>query len=118
MLHKRRWQIIMLIFLASFINYMDRTAFSVAAPFITKEYGLNPVQLGILFSGFFMGYAIFNFVGGYFSDIYGPRKVFSISMSVWSVFCGLIAVAYSFVSLFIIRVCFGIGEGQISATTS
>jgi len=118
MLHKRRWQIILLIFMASFINYMDRTAFSVAAPFITQEYGLTPAQLGILFSGFFMGYAVFNFVGGYFSDIYGPRKVFSVSMSIWSVFCGLIAAAYSFVSLFIVRVCFGIGEGPISATTS
>lgn len=118
MLRKRRWQIIMLIFLASMINYLDRTAFSVAAPYITKEYGLTPSQLGILFSSFFMGYAIFNFVGGYLSDIYGPRKVFAGSMTVWSIFCGLTAAAFSFTSLLIVRVCFGIGEGPISATTS
>lgn len=118
MLRKRRWQIIMLIFLASMINYLDRTAFSVAAPYITKEYGLNPAQLGILFSSFFMGYAIFNFVGGYLSDIYGPRKVFAGSMTVWSIFCGLTAAAFSFTSLLVIRICFGIGEGPISATTS
>lgn len=118
MLHKRRWQIIMLIFLASFINYMDRTAFSVAAPFITKEYSLTPAELGMIFSSFFMGYALFNFVGGYLSDVHGPRKVFSIFMCIWSVFCGLTAAAFSFVSLFIIRVCFGIGEGPISSTTS
>jgi ACS family hexuronate transporter-like MFS transporter len=118
MFRKRRWQIIMMIFLASMINYLDRTAFSVAAPYITKEYGLTPTQLGILFSSFFMGYAVFNFVGGYLSDIYGPRKVFAGAMTVWSIFCGMTAAAFSFTSLLIIRVCFGIGEGPISATTS
>lgn len=118
MLRKRRWQIILMIFLASMINYLDRTAFSVAAPYITKEYGLTPSQLGILFSSFFAGYAIFNFVGGYLSDIYGPRKVFAGAMTVWSIFCGMTAAAFSFISLLIIRVCFGIGEGPISATTS
>lgn len=118
MFRKRRWQIIMMIFIASMINYLDRTAFSVAAPYITKEYGLTPSQLGILFSSFFMGYAIFNFVGGYLSDVYGPRKVFAGSMTVWSIFCGLTAAAFSFTSLLIVRVCFGVGEGPISATTS
>ncbi|MBP2660169.1 MAG: major facilitator superfamily 1 [Firmicutes bacterium] len=118
MLRKRRWQIILMIFIASMINYLDRTAFSVAAPYITKEYGLTPSQLGILFSSFFAGYAIFNFVGGYLSDIYGPRKVFTGAMTVWSIFCGMTAAAFSFTSLLIVRVCFGIGEGPISATTS
>jgi ACS family hexuronate transporter-like MFS transporter len=118
MLRKRRWQIIFMIFIASMINYLDRTAFSVAAPYITKEYGLSPSQLGILFSSFFAGYAIFNFVGGYLSDIYGPRKVFTGAMTVWSIFCGMTAAAFSFTSLLIVRVCFGIGEGPISATTS
>ncbi|VBB09621.1 Hypothetical protein LUCI_4916 [Lucifera butyrica] len=118
MFRRRRWQIIMLIFLASFINYMDRTAFSVAAPFITKEFQLTPVELGILFSSFFLGYALFNFVGGYLSDICGPRKIFTGFMTIWSVFCGLTAAAFNFTSLLIIRVCFGIGEGPISSTTS
>jgi ACS family hexuronate transporter-like MFS transporter len=118
MLRKRRWQIIFMIFIASMINYLDRTAFSVAAPYITKEYGLTPSQLGILFSSFFAGYAIFNFVGGYLSDIYGPKKVFTGAMTVWSIFCGMTAAAFSFTSLLIVRVCFGFGEGPISATTS
>lgn len=118
MFHTRRWRIAFLIFLASLINYMDRTAFSVAAPFFVHDFELTPSQLGMLFSSFFLGYAIFNFVGGYLSDIYGPRKIFSIFMVIWSIFCGLTGAAFNFVTLFIIRVCFGIGEGPISATTS
>jgi ACS family hexuronate transporter-like MFS transporter len=118
MLNKRRWQIITMIFIAGFINYMDRTAFSVAAPFVSKEFNLGPADMGLLFSSFFVGYALFNFVGGYLSDIYGPRKVFSGAMGVWSLFCGLTAAAFSFSSLLIVRICFGIGEGPISSTTS
>lgn len=118
MFRTRRWQIASLIFLASVINYMDRTAFSIAAPFFVKDFNLEPSQLGMLFSSFFLGYAIFNFVGGYLSDIKGPKTVFSVFMTIWSVFCGLTGAAFSFASLFIIRVCFGIGEGPISSTTS
>jgi ACS family hexuronate transporter-like MFS transporter len=97
---------------------MDRTAFSVAAPFFVQDFELTPSQLGMLFSSFFLGYAIFNFVGGYLSDIHGPRKIFSVFMVIWSIFCGLTGAAFNFASLFIIRICFGIGEGPISATTS
>jgi len=118
MFKTRRWKIALLIFLASVINYMDRTAFSVAAPYFVKDFNLTPSELGMLFSSFFLGYAIFNFVGGYLSDIHGPKKVFGIFMIIWSVFCGLTGAAFNFVSLFIIRLCFGIGEGPISSTTS
>jgi ACS family hexuronate transporter-like MFS transporter len=97
---------------------MDSTAFSVAAPFFVQDFELTPSQLGMLFSSFFLGYAIFNFVGGYLSDIHGPRKIFSVFMVIWSIFCGLTGAAFNFASLFIIRICFGIGEGPISATTS
>jgi sugar phosphate permease len=48
----RRVGIALLIFLAVIINYIDRIALSVAAKPIAAEFGLSPVQLGYLFSGF------------------------------------------------------------------
>ncbi|MBO1916104.1 hypothetical protein J4727_07965 [Providencia rettgeri] len=30
--------------------------------------------MGILFSSFSIGYALFNFIGGYASDKYGPKR--------------------------------------------
>ena len=36
MLRKRRWQIVLLLFLAGIINYLDRSALSVAAPLVTQ----------------------------------------------------------------------------------
>ncbi|HUZ63826.1 MAG TPA: MFS transporter [Acetobacteraceae bacterium] len=116
MFSRVRWMIIWLLFLAGLINYMDRAALSVAAPLVAKDLRLDPAQLGLVFSVFFFGYALFCFVGGYFSDRVGPKRVFTVSMVAWSVFCGLTGAVFSFASLLVVRVLFGMGEGPLSST--
>jgi D-galactonate transporter len=113
-----RWAVVGLLFLGGMINYLDRAALSVAAPFLTKELGLSPAELGIVFSVFFVGYASFCFVGGYASDRLGARNVFGIASIVWSVFCGLTATVFSFTSLLIVRVIFGMGEGPYGSAAN
>ncbi|WP_438938626.1 MFS transporter [Alicyclobacillus suci] len=110
--------VITMLFLANVINYLDRSAFSIAAPMISKGFTLTPSELGMIFSSFFVGYAIFNFVGGFMSDLYGPKKVFGGSMTLWSIFCGLTAVTFNFASLFIVRLLFGFTEGPLVSTTN
>jgi len=100
------------------INYMDRSALSVAAPLVMKDLQLDAAQLGIVFSSFFAGYALFTLIGGYASDLFGPKRVFILSMSTWSVFCGLTAAAMGFWSLLVVRVLFGCGEGPFGAAAS
>ena len=97
---------------------MDRSALSVAAPLVMKDLRLDAAQLGIIFSIFFAGYALFTFAGGYASDRFGPKRVFIWSMSAWSIFCGLTAAAVGFFSLLIVRVLFGCGEGPFGAAAS
>lgn len=116
MFHKVRWQLVALLFIAGVINYLDRAALSVAAPLITQELGLDPAQLGVVFSSFFFGYALFCFVGGYAADRYGPRLVIIVAMTLWSVFCGLTAAATSVAALVVLRVIFGMGEGPFNTT--
>lgn len=118
MIMKYRWTIVLMLASAGLINYLDRSAFGVALPFITKEININAAQTGIILSSFFMGYALFNFVGGYLSDVYGPKKVLGGSMTAWSVFCGLTAAAFNFPLLFIVRLLFGFGEGPIASTVN
>ena len=73
MLKKRRWQMVLLLFIAGIINYLDRSALSVAAPLVSSELGLSPADLGLIFSSFFLGYALFNFIGGWAADRIGGR---------------------------------------------
>ncbi len=116
MLKKKRWQMVLLLFIAGIINYLDRSALSVAAPLVMKDLALTPADLGLIFSSFFIGYAAFNFIGGWASDRLGGKRVFTLAMGVWSAFCALTAAAGGFVSLLVIRVCFGVGEGPLSST--
>ncbi|MCT4706504.1 MFS transporter [Enterobacteriaceae bacterium H16N7] len=115
---KQRNKVVTLLFIAGVINYLDRAAFSVAMPYIKDYLSLSPTEIGLMLSSFFFGYALFNFVGGYLSDLFGPRKVMAIAMLSWSLFCGLTGLAFSYIILFIIRVLFGMSEGPISTNVN
>jgi len=112
------WFIIALLFIGGAISYLDRAALSIAAPMIAEDMQLDPGRLGIVFSSFFVGYALFCFVGGFAADRIGPKNVFTLAMTVWSVFCGLTAAATGLVSLLVVRVIFGMGEGPFGSAAN
>ncbi|HHS9513115.1 TPA: MFS transporter [Klebsiella quasipneumoniae subsp. quasipneumoniae] len=114
----RRYFILALLFIASMINYIDRAALSILAPYITTDLNVNKAELGLIFSSFAIGYAVFCFVGGWLADKYGPRRVFAGAMGLWSLFAGLTCAAFNFVSLFVIRVVFGAAEGPMGSVTN
>ncbi len=118
MIKSQRWFVVALFFLAGVINYLDRSALSIAAPLIQKDLHFSHAQMGIVFSSFFIGYALFNFVGGVLSDRIGAKRVFGAAMGVWSIFCGATALAGGIVSLIVLRVLFGMGEGPFSSSNS
>ena len=106
------------LFTGGMINYMDRSAVSVAAPLLMRDLKLDAAHLGIIFSAFFAGYALFNFIGGYAADVLGPKRVFTLAMILWSAFCALTAAAVGFISLLLVRIVFGFGEGPFGAAAS
>jgi len=113
-----RYVIASALFVAGAINYMDRAALGIVAPLVRKDLHLSPSQLGIIFSSFFVGYAIFAFLGGQLADRFGPRRVYSWAMGGWSFMCGLTALVTGFTSLLLCRLLFGFGEGPMNATTN
>ncbi|EJT5029215.1 MFS transporter [Salmonella enterica subsp. enterica serovar Newport] len=87
----------------------------ITAPLIEKELGFNAAEMGMIFSAFFIGYALFNFIGGWASDKVGPKTVFLIAALLWSVFCGLTGLVTGLWTMLIVRVLFGMAEGPVSA---
>jgi len=114
--HRVRWTMAGMLFLAGLINYLDRSAFSIAAPAIRSDLAIDAVAFGIIASAFSFGYAPFCFVGGWAADKIGPRNMSLIAMTVWTFFCGLTAAATGFTFLIIVRVLFGMGEGPFGST--
>lgn len=113
-----RGLVVLLLFLGGGVSYLDRAALSVAAPLVSRDLGLTPGQLGLVFSVFFVGYAPFCFVGGWASDRFGAKRVMTVAMLAWSVTCGLTAAAFTFPVLLVIRSLFGMGEGPFCSTAS
>ena len=63
----RYWVIVFAVALAV-ITFIDRVCMSFAAPFVSKDLGLNSVQMGYTFSAFAGAYALFEIPGGYLGD--------------------------------------------------
>jgi MFS family permease len=92
------------------ITYIDRVAISQAAPFITAELGLSPIQMGWALAAFGWAYALFEIPGGWLGDRIGPRRVLMRIVIWWSVFTAATGWAWNASSLIVIRGLFGAGE--------
>lgn len=110
--------IIILLFICGVINYLDRSALSIAATNISGEFALSNAEMGIIFSSFSLGYALFNVVGGMAADKFGPKDTLLIAVVVWSLFSGALIFAVGFISILIIRVIFGMSEGPLQTTAN
>ena len=105
-----RWWIITLIFLATVINYIDRTAFALLWPEMGKDLGMKNSDYATMFNWFLGAYAVGKFASGKLYDKIGTRLGFTVSIIVWSVASVFHASARGIVSLSIFRVMLGLGE--------
>jgi MFS family permease len=92
------------------VTYLDRVCISVLAPRISAELHLSRVEMSYIFSAFAVSYAAFGVPAAWWADRDGARKVLTLVVLVWSAFTAATAMAWNFVSMLIIRFCFGIGE--------
>jgi sugar phosphate permease len=115
---RTRWLVLLLISLMYMITYMDRTGISIAAPAMSKQFGLSQTALGVVFSAFLWAYAIGQIPGGWCADRFGPRLVLLVIVPLWSVMTALTASAIGFASLVGIRFVFGLAEASAFPTAT
>lgn len=106
----RRALVVVATFLLAFLLYVDRVCISTAKGPIVAELGLTDAQFGWALSAFAFGYALLQTPSGMAADRVGARRILAAIVTIWSVFTGLTALAWNFVSLVIIRFLFGAGE--------
>jgi MFS family permease len=111
-------KVLLILCLMYLILYVDRVNISTAAPLIKAELDLSNTELGLVFSAFAYPYALFQLIGGYFGDKFGPRVTLFV--------CGLVVCAATaatgavggLASLFAARLALGIGEGATFPTAT
>jgi ACS family D-galactonate transporter-like MFS transporter len=101
---------VLMAFLATTINYVDRANLGVAAPFIQQELGLTSVQMGWVLGAFFWTYAAFQLPSGRWVDRLGARLAYAGAVLWWSLFTMATAAARGLGALLGLRLLLGAGE--------
>jgi sugar phosphate permease len=107
---KTRWVVLFLISLMYLICYMDRSNISVAQPEIAKQFGLSKSAMGVILAAFTWAYALGQVPAGWFGDRFGPKKVLTVIMTLWSATAVMTGAALGFSSLFGARFVLGLSE--------
>ena len=105
-----RWVILALLFAATTILYIDRSALGILAPDLQKSIGWNEEQYGFINTLFMLAYAVCFLVMGKLIDSIGTRKGYLLSIGIWSVATLSHALSRSWIGFAAAR--FGLAVGQ------
>lgn len=81
-----RYTILLLLFLLSLVNYIDRVNISITAPVMMPELGWDTALFGVVFSAFVCGYALFMIPSGLLADTWSPKFLLAVACCGWSLF--------------------------------
>jgi MFS family permease len=101
-----------------FITYVDRVNIGTAASEIQKELHLSNTQLGLVFSAFAYPYLLFQVIGGWVGDHFGPRRTLFWCGLIWAASTIATGFVTGLTTLFIARVALGFGEGATFPTAT
>ena len=106
----RTWWICFLLFLATAIIYLDRQVLALTADRIIADFGLTKEGFGRIIAAFRYSYGLFQILGGFLVDAYGPGIMFPVSSGIWSLAGLLTGIATTVSMLTGFRFLLGSGE--------
>src|SRR3569833_275290 len=101
-----------------FINFFDRVNISTAASEILKDFLFTNTLLGVVFSAFAYPYLLFQVIGGWVGDTFGPRKTLFWCGMIWALSTIATGFVDSLAMLFVARFALGFGEGATFPTAT
>ena len=105
-----RWIILGLLFIATTILYIDRSALGILAPDLQKSIGWSEEQYGMINTIFMIAYAICFIIMGRLIDNIGTRKGYLVSIGIWSLAAVGHALSKSWVGFAVARFSLAIGQ--------
>lgn len=99
----KNWQLKTTLFTGVFYftYYMARYNYSATIPFIQAEFGLTNTQIGLMATVLTAGYAIGQFINGYYIDKIGPRIMMSLGGLLTFIMNICVSIASSFQAILI-----------------
>lgn len=79
-----RWELLILLWLAFFVNQADRQIFSVVLPLIRQDLGLSDGELGLIASALVWTYGLLVPLAGFVGDRFSRRNIIGFALLFWS----------------------------------
>lgn len=111
MKNKIAWLVLILVFIATGLNFLDRQVLSMTIIKIQEEFHITDVQYGWINTSFLVSYALMFTVGGRIIDTVGGKIGLGLAVLIWSIACFLHGVMQNFYQLIAFRFLLGFGEG-------
>lgn len=105
-----RWLVVVMLFFATTINYIDRQIIGLLKPILEKEFNWTETNFAHIVMAFTAAYAIGLLFFGWFIDKIGTKIGYTVTIVFWSVAGMLHALARSAFGFGIARVGLGLGE--------
>jgi MFS family permease len=100
------------------MNFYDRQVLPAVQEKIRTEWSLSDTQLGWLGTAFILLYAVIGVPLGRLADRWNRRWLLAAGVALWSITTFVSGYAWGFWSLFVFRLCVGIGEATCAPTAS
>lgn len=108
---KLQWVVLIMVFIATGLNFLDRQVLSIVIIKIQEEFNMTNVEYGMINTSFLIGYGIMFTVAGRLIDTVGSKTGLAVSVGVWSIANCMHGVVNSFHQLLGSRLLLGLGEG-------
>ena len=105
-----RWWIGVLLFIVTFINYVDRQTLSALSPYLKEQYGWSQGDYAFVVNAFNISYTVMQSVVGRLLDVFGTRLGIGVSVAFYSLMGALTAIAGGKYSFAAFRFLLGAGE--------
>jgi ACS family hexuronate transporter-like MFS transporter len=105
-----RWSIVALLFVATTVNYIDRTMLGLLAPELGRELDWNENDYGNIVTAFQAAYALGFLLMGWLIDRFGPKIGYAVAITIWTIGHISHGFASTVVSFMMARICLGVGE--------
>ena len=106
-----KWEVVLLLWVAFFLNQADRQAFNIVLPQIQLHLGASDSTMGLISTLFNVFYAITGPFAGYYADRLSRSRQIWISVLIFSTATLLTGFAGGIFAFILFR-CFGMGLGQ------
>lgn len=113
-----RWWMLGWALAGGVLNYMDRSAVSIAAPALMADFGLTRTDIGLMGSVFSWTYALGQLPAGWLVDRFGVRRMYCLAIAVWSLATAVMVAGSRLWQFLIFRTLLGVAEAPNGPASS